>query len=187
MLTANKEFEVRFLEIDVAATKKKLLALGAQDKGEVLLRETIIYDKDLEWLQSHQVIRIREKGDEVEVTYKRHAKLKTLGSTEIEFQVDSAQRAAEIFEAIGLQVYRKQEKRRHTFKLGKITFDIDTWPKIPAYIEIEGESQAVIKKAALSVGFDWSKAVFENARTLAEKYYKIPMGTLRYFTFDRVE
>ncbi len=175
------------MEIDVADIKRRLIALGAVDKGEALLRETIIYDKDLMWLKERRVLRIREKNDEVEVTYKHHPDAKTLGTTEIEFHADSAKQAVALFEAIGLWPYRHQEKRRHTFKLGAITFDIDTWPKIPSYLEIEGLSEAAIKKATLQLGLKWKDAIFESARVVAEKYYKIPMGKLRYFTFDRVE
>ena len=187
MNKTQKEFEVRFLEVDVPALKKKLKKLGAKDKGEVFLRETIIYDRKLKWLEEHKVVRVREKGKEVEVTYKHHPEINTLGTTEIEFHADDAKQAVALFEAIGLQAYRHQEKKRHTFKLGAITFDIDTWPKIPPYLEIEGPSEGAIKKAALRLGFDWANVVFDNARTLAEKRYNIPMGTLRYFTFDRVE
>lgn len=41
------EIEVKFKEIDKEDVIKKLKSLGAEDKGEFKLRETIIYDKDL--------------------------------------------------------------------------------------------------------------------------------------------
>jgi len=65
--------------------------------------------------------------------------------------------------------------------------DIDTWPKIPTYAEIEGPSEEALKTTTDKLGLDWSKAVFDDARAIIEKKYSIPVGTMRSFTFDKVE
>ncbi len=65
--------------------------------------------------------------------------------------------------------------------------DIDTWPRVPTYVEIEGQSEEDLKKTAELLGLDWSKVVLENPRVVIEKYYKIPVGMMTYFTFDRFE
>ena len=67
------------------------------------------------------------------------------------------------------------------------TIDIDTWPKIPPYVELEGESEVALKHVAQDLGLDWKNAVFENARVVIETRYNIPLSTLRWFTFDRME
>lgn len=187
MNTSQKEFEVRFLEIDTVAIKKKLTELGAQDKGEVLLRETIFYDQNLSWVDNHQLLRVREDGESVLVTYKHQKDGLTMDATEIEFHADNAAQAIALFTAIGLQPYRHQEKRRHTFTLGEVVLDIDTWPKVPPYIEIEALSEAPIKKVAAQLRLDWSLALLDSPRVVLEKKYKIPFSKLRYFTFDRTE
>ncbi len=187
MNAAQKEFEVRFLEIDVPTVKKKLIELGAQDKGEVLLRETILYNEELGWRDQNKLLRVREDSRGVEVTYKHQPKVVTMGSLEIEFRADSAQRAVDLFEAIGLTAFRRQEKKRHTFALNGCVLDIDTWPKVPAYLEIEGAAEEEIKAVALSLGFSWGDAVFENPRAVLKLKYGIPMSDLRYFTFDHIE
>ena len=68
-----------------------------------------------------------------------------------------------------------------------VIVDIDTWPKIPTYVELEGPSENALKSAAARVGFDWKDAVFENARIVIEERYHIPVGSMKWFTFDRFE
>ncbi len=65
--------------------------------------------------------------------------------------------------------------------------DIDTWQKIPTYVELEGESEQVLKDIAQKLGFDWNNAVFDNARKIIEERYRIPVGNMQWFTFDRCE
>jgi adenylate cyclase class 2 len=183
----NKETEVRFLEIDKDALIKKLTALGAVDKGEVVLEEVIIYDKDLKWLDSRQIIRLRKNRDKIELTYKHHNGMDKGEAVEIELEVNDLATGVSFLEKIGFVAYRRQEKRRHTLELDGVTFDIDTWPRIPAYVELEGESLEDLKKAAASVGLDWSKMTFKDARAVIEDVYNIPVGKMRWFTFDRFE
>lgn len=183
----NIEIECRFLEIDKEAIKKKLIEIGAVDKGEVMLEETVIYNADASWRKDNRFIRIRKSGDVVTLSYKEYRAHTVDGTLEIELHVDDYDKTAQFLEATGLKVYRQQQKKRHTFELGDVTFDIDTWPRIPPYIEIESDSEDKIKQAAESIGLDYSKAVFENAGAVIEGVYKIPVKSMRWFTFDRFE
>jgi hypothetical protein len=54
-------------------------------------------------------------------------------------------------------------------------------------VELEGESLEDLKKAAASVGLDWSKMTFKDARAVIEDVYNIPVGKMRWFTFERFE
>lgn len=183
----NKEIEVRFLEIDKDTLIKKLLELGAKDEGEKLLEEVIIYDKDLKWRDENKLLRLRTVDDKTILSYKEHTEHSVDGTVEIEFGVDDP-KVVEIFlEKIGFIPYRHQQKKRHTLEYGEVTFDIDTWPQIPTYVELEGLSEDDLKKAAKAVGFNWKDAEFHNPRWVIENIYKIPVGTMRWFTFDRFE
>ena len=53
--------------------------------------------------------------------------------------------AMNFLEKVGLKAMRRLEKYRHTFELGDVTVDIDTWPKIPVYMEVEGPSVDSLK------------------------------------------
>ncbi len=184
----NREIEVRFLEIDKEAIVKELQALGAEDLGEDFLKEVIFYDKDLKWqYEEKKFVRLRQARGEIFLTFKHNEAETATGTVEFEFKVDDWEKAKAFLEAIGLTAFREQEKKRRTFKLGEVIVDIDTWPSIPTYVELEGKSEDDLKSAAKTLGLDWSKAIFETARFLIEKYYKIPVSKLRYFTFEKIE
>ena len=184
---SEQEIECRFLEIDKNALVKKLIELGAHDEGEKMLEETIIYDPELKWQTSNKLIRLRKIGDKVKLTYKEHRKQAVDGAHEIEFGIDDMQKAEGLFESIGFKPFRHQQKRRHTLQLHGVTFDIDTWPKIPTYVELEGKTEGDLKKAAEAVGYDWKNVVFTDAAGIIEGKYNIPVRSMKWFTFDRFE
>ena len=181
------EIEVRFLDIDKDALIKKLLSLGAKDFGEVMLEEVILYDKDLKWLNENKLVRLRKSGDRIELTYKQNLHQTADSAREIEFEISDFEKAGALLEKLGLVQYRHQQKMRHTFEYGGITLDIDTWPRIPTYVELEGESEGVLKKVATELGFDWKNVVTKDARYVIEDIYKIPIAKMHWFTFDRFE
>ena len=183
----NREIEVKFLEINKPALLGKLNALGADDLGEELITEQIFHDAAGEWYTERKFARIRKTGKSIFFTYKHVEQRTATGTVEIEFPITNPGKMKDFLEALGLVMDRKQEKRRHKFMLGEIIIDIDTWPKIPTYAELEGPSEEAIKNAASKLGFDWSKGVFGTASQMIEEVYHIPVRSLRYFMFDRVE
>ena len=183
----NKEIEVRFLEINKDSIVQKLHTLGAHDCGETMLEEVIIYDSKLEWLDEHRFIRLRKRGGKTVLTYKENKQQTIDSATEIEFDITDFNAAQLLFEKIELVCYRRQQKKRHTLTLGEVTIDIDTWPRIPTYVELEGPSEETLRKTAHDLGLDWKDAVTKDARWIIENQYNIPVGTMRWFTFDRFE
>lgn len=181
----NLEIEARWLEIDKKEVKKKLKKLGAKDFGEKIIQEIIFYDKDLKWQKSrNKFVRMRKAGEKIRLTFKeRLAPNKIDGTEEIEFSVGDWDKTKLFLERLGLVAYREQEKIRHTFRLGKVNVDIDTWPGIPTFLEIEGKSEASIKKAAALLGFDWNRAVFSDARRIIEDIYNVQVGKMKVFKF----
>lgn len=182
-----KETEVRFLEVDKPALVAKLVALGAEDHGEVMLEEIIVYDKDLKWQNEKRFVRLRKSGDTTKLTYKQHMPDAKDGALEVEFEVEDIDKSSLFLEKIGLVPFRRQQKKRHTLHMGDITVDIDTWPRLPTYAEFEGPSMDALKEIAGKLGLDWGKVVYEDAKYVIEKFYNIPVGSLRWFTFDRFE
>lgn len=174
-----KEIETRFLEVDKKALVKKLLALGAEDKGEELLEETIFHAADGSW--QYKFIRLRKKGNKTHLTYKTNPKQKINSALEIDFEVSDHDKCADFFKQLGLAENRRLEKYRHTLKLGKVTVDIDTWPKVPTYAEFEGPSVAAIKKVTDKLGLDWKKKFDGDAREVF-KHYGYDMNKLAVIT-----
>ena len=186
MSAEHKEIEVRFLDIDKEKVIRKLRELGAEDLGEEMLEEIIFRDARGEW--TDKLVRLRKGAKGLSLSYKHHKAHALDGAEEVEFFVDTDISKAKTFlERVGLVAVREQQKKRHSFRLRETAFDIDTWPRIPTYIEIEGPSEDSLKKAAQDIGLDWADAIFENALAVIEGRYKIFVGKMKYFTFDRFE
>ncbi len=169
------EIETRFLEINKEDLISKLKTLNAIDNGEVKLDEIIFYDKDLTWM-----------NENIKLTFKSNKEQKIDSAKEIEFDVSSMEDARLFLEEIGLVQYRIVEKYRHTFRLGNVTLDIDTWPKIPVYVELEGDSVEELKKVADMLGFDWGNRFDGDARYVFKKY-GFDFDNIKTITFDVFE
>ncbi|MFA6269810.1 MAG: CYTH domain-containing protein [Candidatus Paceibacterota bacterium] len=148
--------------------------------------EEIFYDQKLDWLNQNKFVRLRKKEDKVILTYKHNSKQKVDSAQEIEFEILNINAARLFLEALDLIRYRQIQKYRHTFKLDGVTFDIDTWPKIPVYVELEGDSVEEIKVVAEKVGFDWEKRFDKDARYVF-KHYGYDFDKLKNVTFDKFE
>src|SRR3989338_2779634 len=184
----NREIEVRFLDIDQNALIEKLRSLNARDLGEDFLSEVIFYDKAGRWqYKEKKFVRIRQTKTGVFLAFKHNEEDTATGTKEIEVEVGDFEKTKALLEEIGLAAFRENEKKRRTFLLGDVTVDIDTWPSVPTYVELEGPSEKSLKAAAKKLGLDWSKTVFESPRFVIEKYYKIPVSRLRFFTFQKIE
>jgi adenylate cyclase class 2 len=177
------EIETRFLEIDKEKLVLKLKSLNAVDMGEVKLNEIIFYDKDLNWMNENKFIRLRKKNDSIKLTFKSNKEQKVDSAKEIEFSVSSMDDAKLFLEAVGFVQYRIVEKYRHTFKLDGVTLDIDTWPKIPVYVELEGNSVEDLKKVADKLGLAWKNRFDGDARYVFKKY-GFDFDNIRTVTFD---
>lgn len=182
-----KEIEVRFLEVDKESLVRKLIELGAEDLGESVLEEMIFYDADRKWPDEHKFIRLRKIGDVTKLTYKHNLEQTIDSATEIEVEVSDIHKAEALLVKTGLIAFRHQQKKRHSFNIGGVTIDIDTWPRIPTYVELEGPSEEALRDMAKKLGFDWKEAVFDDARLIIENRYNIPVSDMQWFTFDRFE
>ncbi len=186
-----KEIEVRFLEINQQEIISRLAFLGFEDKGEDFFTEIIFYDAAGKWIEERKIItryvRLRKNNQKTILTYKMHRQdIPTTEAREIEFEVSDILAASELLEILGLKAFRKQEKKRHKFTKGDVTVDIDTWPRVPTYLEIEAPTEEHLKNTASDLGFGWDKAVYENAGNLIEKYYDLMVSKMSVYTFSEI-
>lgn len=177
------EIETRFLEIDKSELIKKLMTLGAVDRGEEKLEEIIFYDKNLSWQGKGRFVRLRKTRSKVKLTYKNNAEQTIDSAREIELEVSDIDKCTDFFHQIGLKAIRQIEKYRHTFQLGDVIIDIDRWPKIPIYVEIEGSSIDSLKDICQQLGFDWEKRFDGDAREVF-KHYGYNMDDISVITFS---
>ena len=182
----NIETEVRFINVDIDKLKNVLSMLKAKDLKENLLKETIFYDKNLKWREEGKFIRLRKINEKSYLTYKHHKESSISGAEEIEVEINNYAIMKLLLSKIGLISYREQEKLRHTFILDDVIIDIDKWPSLPAYVEIESDSVVKIKRITKKLNLQWKDAIFEDAKIIIEKYYGIPVSKLKFFTFKKI-
>jgi adenylate cyclase class 2 len=185
-----EEIEIKFLNIDVPETEKKLLDIGAEKVGEYFYhRRHFDYpgeplDKKGEW------IRVRDEGDKVTMAHKkflnydRNVKVaKDVIVEEREVDVSDFDKACEMLFAIGFVEKNYQENKRIRYKKGEIEYDIDFWPKIPPLLEIEGPELGLVQDAATQLGFDLSNAVRYTGWQIYNDY-GINLHDFKRVTFD---
>lgn len=72
---------------------------------------------------------------------------------ETEMVVPSREVANDFLEAIGLSHRGYLEKKRTTYILNNHKIEIDTWPKIPTYFELEGKNEKDIEEILNLLGY----------------------------------
>ena len=181
-----KEIETRFLEINKEEFIKKLISLEAVDKGEEKLEETIFHAADGSWLGKRKFVRLRKTKDKIKLTYKENIEQTVDSAKEVEFEVSDLDKCSQFFEKIGLKAMRQLEKYRHTLLLGEVTLDVDTWPKIPTYVEIEGPTVESLKDFCDKFGLDWEKRFDGDAREVF-RHYGYDLDKIDLITFSEVK
>ena len=164
------EIEVKFLDVDFKALRKRLKAAGAECTCPMrLMRRVIIETPELK--KSNAFIRVRDEGNKVTLTFKQFESLAVDGAKEHEVTVNSFEEAIAIFNAAGLHYRSYQESKRETWRLHDVEVVLDEWPWLSPYIEIEGASESQIRKVANMLGFDWQDAVFGDVMAAYRKQY----------------
>ncbi|MFA6520156.1 MAG: class IV adenylate cyclase [Candidatus Paceibacterota bacterium] len=178
-----KEIETRFLDINKDELVKKLTSLGAVDKGEEKLEEIIFHAADESWIGKRKFVRLRKTKNKIKLTYKENAEQTVDSAREIELEVSDMDKCSNFFEKVGLKAMRRLEKYRHTFELGDTTIDIDSWPEIPVYAEVEGPSIDSLKDVCGQLGLDWEKRFDGDAREVF-RHYGYDLDKIDVITFS---
>ena len=152
------EIEAKILKINKEALEKKLIEIGAKKIEDIFFRSISFdfngYPLDVE----NSWIRLRDNGKKVTLAYKKRLGVTSsngddAGMEEIEVSVSNYEDTALLLKRIGMIEKFSQEKKRTTWKKGNVTFDIDTWPKLDTYLEIEANSWEEVDKAILDLGY----------------------------------
>lgn len=152
-----QEFETHLLNIDRAALVAKLESLGAKKTKDVLMRRVTFDFPDRRLDAERAFIRVRDNGaGKIELAFKRNARSGETGvmaSDEIEFEISDMGIAQKFFEAIGIEAKQFIETKRLSYELGDLHFDIDEWPMLPPFLEIEGPNKHRVLEGVRLLGY----------------------------------
>ena len=154
-----EEIELTYIDIDTNVIEKKLIELNAIKTGDFHYKRIIFdypdfrLDKDSSW------VRLRDEGDKITLTFKqrlgedlRNKLTGDDGMYEREIIVNDFESTREILLKIGLIEKMYQENKRRRYILNNVEFDIDTWPLLEPYLEIEGSSWKEVYNAVEIIG-----------------------------------
>lgn len=172
----NLEIEATFIEINKAKLRTKIKSLGGKLLQPELLMRRVIFDTASE----HSFARVRDEGNKIVMTYKCHHDNTLLGTEEINVEVDNYNSAIAFLQAIGLKPKAIQETLREEWELDGVEIDIDTWPWIPTYIEIEGPSASAVESVAQKLGFNMQNAHYGSVDEIYKLYYDVTNEDINY-------
>lgn len=162
------EIEATFLEINKDDLRAKLRKLGAKLVTPERLMRRVVFG-----LTEHSFARVRDEGDRITLTYKNHFAEGIDGTEEINVEVSDYENSIALLKACGLHAKSDEDSYRESWELDGVEIDIDTWPWIPSYVEIEGKDAAVVAEVAEKLGFKMDEAVYGSVDEVYRLYYDV--------------
>lgn len=160
------EIEAVFLDIEKEELRKKLEKLGAKLIAKERKMKRVVFDQG-----PHAFARVRDEGDKIVATYKRFDDKTITGAKEVNVVVDGYDRAIVFLKECGLRAKKYEESLRESWKLGEVEIDIDTWPFLPSYVEVEGPTVEETIEVSRKLGFDMKDAIYGAVDDIYAMYY----------------
>lgn len=161
------EHEAKILDVEPATMERLILDKGGQKLGERFMRR---YVYDISPGDTSKWIRLRDTGDETTLTVKQITSDAIDGTHEIEVGVDDLTVTNALLEMLGFAAKSYQETKRTSFILDGAQVEIDTWPRIPSYVEIEAGSKDEVIRVAALLGYAEADLTGENTIKVYARY-----------------
>ncbi len=188
-----KEIERKILGINKADVLARIKRLKPAPKRlfQGLVRVKYFDFSDHSIHRKHDLLRVREFTEKgappyTEFAYKTHRGVKKACKHFDEMEVRMAgpkafEEISRFLLGLGLQQTVYYEKRRTLYKWGKIKFELDGHPGIPAFLEIEGPSPAAINKSIKLLELsDCEQSADSIGALIRRKYPKISLNGLKF-------
>jgi len=156
-MSIEQEIEVKFFPIDIDTVRMKLESTGAHLKNPMRLMRRKVYGGEANPGMDCTYGRVRDEGDVITMSAKYSAKNNSIMSQkEAQIVVSDFENATQVLESFGLVATDYQENRRETWQLDDGTLvELEEWPDLPAYLEIEGPSVEALQAVAAQLELDW--------------------------------
>lgn len=176
----NTEYEARVLEIDREKIVQKIKDLGGKLVGEW---EQKRYVYDFTPAEESKWIRLRTNGEVATLTVKEIVNDKIDGTREWEVEVSDFEGTNAILNQLGYKARAYQENRRTRYMLDGVELDIDEWPRIPAYLEIEAASETEVMRVVELLGVEPEKVTTLGVSGIYSDFYGIDVNAIPELRF----
>jgi adenylate cyclase class 2 len=161
------EYEAKHLDIDPADMAARIASAGGVHVGRRLMRR---YVYDTVPAAPTRWIRLRDTGSEVTLCVKEITSDAIDGTLETETAVGGFEAAHELLGRMGIAPRSYQENRRDSWLLDGVRLEIDTWPLIPPYLEIEGDTADEVWAAAARLSIAADELTSENTTKVYARF-----------------
>lgn len=198
------EYEAKVLDVDEAAMRARLEALGAvlilddityiegydtiddrhgiqtamtstfEQRFTPIMEEIRSLSPEADMFSQGAYLRLRREGDRHELIFKHSTPSTQRVKSEVEvseaiLSTEWADVAAWLG-SMGLHRIVLQEKKRVSYALPPYRFDIDTWPGVPTYVEVESDSPESVLSGVEMIGADPSDALAISGAAVFDLY-----------------
>ncbi|GAA0312412.1 hypothetical protein GCM10010302_59090 [Streptomyces polychromogenes] len=167
MTDAVTEFEVKALEIDPADIADRIKNAGGVHVADRHMRR---YVYDTVPVVPGKWVRLRDTGSGATLCVKEITSDRVDGTRETEVGVSDFDTAHAALTATGLTARAYQENRRSSWELDGVRLELDHWPLIPPYLEIEADSEDAVWAMADRLGLDRAELTGENTTAVYARY-----------------
>ena len=168
------EIEAKWLHIDKDLFRATLHSVGAELVAQERKMVRQVFDfPDMRLENDGGWVRIRDEADKVTMSYKQLNDRSLHGTKEVTLTVDNFGNAHSFLEALGLQSNAIQETMRESWTLDGASIEIDTWPWIPSFVEIEAKDERELFRVANLLGLDLKEALHGSVETAYQAEYDV--------------
>jgi predicted adenylyl cyclase CyaB len=178
-----KELETKVLDVNEKKIISRLKSVGAK---KVLKTKLRVYWFNIKGKKTYDwYLRIRRYSDgKNEVTWKGKSIVHGVSRShkEINFSIESFEKIFDLFLEMGLENYAFQEKYRTSWEYKEWHFDLDRYPGMNPYLEIEAPSEKLVQEAIRLLKLNSHETWNEGEKTLIEGKYKLNWHKMQFKT-----
>ncbi|MFI9412966.1 class IV adenylate cyclase [Nocardia gamkensis] len=173
------EHEAKILDIDPDTIEQHIVDKGGRKLGERFMRR---YVYDITPGDESKWIRLRDNGKGTTLAVKEITSDAIDGTHEVEVGVDDFSATNALLERLGYTAKSYQENKRVSFVLDGAQLEVDTWPRIPPYLEIEAATVDEVIRIAELLGYTEADLTGENTIKIYARH-GIDLDTVRELRF----
>lgn len=170
------EIEAKFLNIDKENIRKLLKSIGAELVQPERLMERAVFDSP----NPNEYFRVRNEGNQITMSFKHLDERSIEGMKEICLTVDNYNNAIEFLSKAVGEPKAQQETYRESWIKNGAEIDIDTWPWVPSFIEIEGKSAEAVEELANELGLDMKDAEYGSVEIVYQQIFDVTEDEINY-------